>query len=51
MASYSVCVWLHVQGLVNGKAVLLELFAGKKAASNLYSRDLGNQDSISTLTL
>lgn len=51
MVSYSVCVGLYVQDLVGGKAVFPELFVGLGVVSNLYSLDLGSQDSISTLTL
>lgn len=51
MVSYSVCVWLYVQDLVGSKAVFPELFVGLEVVLNLYSPDLGNQDSISTLTL
>lgn len=51
MVSYSVCVWLYVQDLVVGMAVFPELFVGLGVVLNLYSLDLGIQDSISTLTL
>lgn len=49
--SYSVCVWVYIQDLVGGKAVFPELFVGLGVVLNLYSPDLGNQDSISTPTL
>lgn len=50
MVSYSVCVWLYVQDLVVGMAVFPELFVGLEVVLNLYSLDLGIQDSISILT-
>lgn len=49
--SYSVCVWLYVQDLVGGMAVFPALFVDLGVVLNLYSPDLGNQDSISTLAL
>lgn len=51
MVSYSVCVLGYIQDLVGGKAVFPELFVGLGVVLNLYSPDLGNQDSISTPTL
>lgn len=48
---YSVCVLLYVQDLAGGRAVFLKLFVGEGAVLNLYSLDLGIQDSISTPTL
>lgn len=47
---YSECV-LYVQDLAGGRAVFLELFAGVGVVLNLYSLDLGIQDSISTPAL
>lgn len=51
MLSYSDCVWLYTQDFVWSKAVFQELFVGVGEVLDLYSPDLGNQDSISTLTL
>lgn len=51
MVSYSVCVWVYVQDLVGGKAVFPVQIVGLGVVLNLYSLDLDNQDSISTLTL
>lgn len=51
MVSYSVCVWLYVQDSARSMVVFRELFVGVGVALNLYSLDLGIQDSISTPTL
>lgn len=51
MRSYSACVCLYVQDLMGGKTVFPALSVDLEVVLNLYSLDLGNQDSISTPTL